>query len=200
MTQNARLIYLSHPQVQIDPYVPITEWPLNDVGQSRIRALAETAPTCLDGTNSVFSSPERKARDAAGPLASALSLEVVIAEDSYENDRSATGYLPPSEFEKTADAFFANPTKSIRGWERAQDAQTRILISIKTMTHTAPPGDILVVGHGAVGSLLYCACANTPISREYDQGPGGGGNVMIFDRANLRVQTHWCSIEQAFEI
>ncbi|WP_299197453.1 histidine phosphatase family protein [uncultured Tateyamaria sp.] len=200
MTHSARLMYLSHPQVLIDPDVPITEWSLNDVGQARINALAQIAHDRLKGTHSVFSSPERKAREAAHPLASALELNVIIAEDSYENDRSATGYLPPTEFETTADTFFANPTQSIRGWECAQDAQDRILTSVQNMARMAPPGDILVVGHGAVGSLLYCACANTPISRDHDQGPGGGGNVMVFDRANLQVRSHWQPLEQAFEI
>lgn len=152
-------MYLSHPQVLIDPNTPITEWSLNAVGQARIDALTKVAQTALNSTRAVFSSPERKARDAAEPIASALGLNVVIASDSYENDRTATGYLPPSEFETTADAFFANPTESIRGWERAQDAQQRILTSVKNMIETAPEGDILVVGHGAVGTLLYCACA-----------------------------------------
>lgn len=200
MTGAERLMYLSHPQVQINPDVPITEWSLNDVGKARIDALAAIARDRLNGTRSVYSSPERKARDTADPVASALGLDVFIAEDSYENDRSATGYLPPTEFEATADAFFANPTKSIRGWERARDAQKRILTSIQRMIQSAPPGDILVVGHGAVGSLLYCACANTPISRDHDQGPGGGGNVLVFARTNLQVLSHWASLEQTFEI
>ena len=44
-----------------------------------------------------------------------------------ENDRSATGFLPREEFWATADLFFAHPTESIRGWERAIDAQARIV-------------------------------------------------------------------------
>lgn len=37
-----------------------------------------------------------------------------------ENDRSSTGFLPPEEFEVVADAFFAQPGVSVRGWETAQ--------------------------------------------------------------------------------
>jgi len=47
-----------------------------------------------------------------------------------ENDRSATGYLEPQEFETTANAFFAYPERSIRGWETAQAAQTRIVEAV----------------------------------------------------------------------
>lgn len=194
------LRYLSHPQVRIDPGVPVSDWSLNEVGRSRVDALAVIARDRLQGTSAVFSSPERKARDTAGPIAQALQLRVDIAQDSYENDRSATGYLPAEEFEAIADSFFANPARSVRGWERAQDAQDRILASVRNMTKTAPLGDILVVGHGAVGTLLYCACAGLPISRDHDQGPGGGGNVMIFDRANLYVESHWQPLEHVFDV
>ena len=41
----------------------------------------------------------------------------------HENDRSATGYLPPNQFEAMADRFFAEPQASVLGWERAVDAQ-----------------------------------------------------------------------------
>lgn len=30
----------------------------------------------------------------------------------HENDRSATGFLPPPEFEAVANQFFANPHKA----------------------------------------------------------------------------------------
>jgi hypothetical protein len=33
----------------------------------------------------------------------------------HENDRSATGFLPPPEFEAVADAFFVRPLESVRG-------------------------------------------------------------------------------------
>ncbi|WP_299554493.1 histidine phosphatase family protein [uncultured Tateyamaria sp.] len=200
MAHRPQLRYLSHPQVQIDPRVPVTEWSLNSVGQTRINALAQVIANRLQDTFSVFTSPERKARDTAAPLAAALGLDVTVAKDSYENDRASTGYLPPPEFETTADAFFADPDQSIRGWERAKDAQDRIFSSILHMTQAAPPGDMLVVGHGAVGTLLYCACAATPISRDHDQGPGGGGNLTTFDRATLQATTPWQSLEQAFAL
>jgi hypothetical protein len=45
----------------------------------------------------------------------------------HENDRSATGFLPPDEFETVANRLFAEPLVSIRGWERAIDAQLRIV-------------------------------------------------------------------------
>lgn len=65
---------------------------------------------------SVWSSAEAKAIEAAGILAARLGVGVNVDEDLGENDRTATGFLPPDEFETVVDAFFAEPEKSIRGW------------------------------------------------------------------------------------
>ena len=43
------------------------------------------------------------------------------------------------------------------------------------------PGDILFVGHGGVGTLLYCHYSKVPISRQFDQ-PGSGGNFFTLNR------------------
>ena len=41
--------------------------------------------------------------------------------------------MPPEEFEYTADLFFAHPEESIRGWERASDAQRRVMVADEQM-------------------------------------------------------------------
>ena len=46
--------YLSHPQVQIDPSVPVPSWGLNDVGRARVSALIEAG--WLSGTTAIVSS------------------------------------------------------------------------------------------------------------------------------------------------
>lgn len=200
MSRATVLRYLSHPQVIVDPDVPVPDWGLSPVGAARVAALCDAiAQGALAGTRSVFSSPENKALETAQPLADALGCRCHVAKDSYENDRSATGYLPGPAFEALADAFFAEPETSVQGWERAVDAQARITGAMARLSDTAPPGDILVVGHGAVGTLLYCARAGLPISRAHDQGPGGGGNVITFDRATGRPQGKWNQIESLSE-
>jgi len=188
------LRYLSHPQVTIDADMPVTEWPLNNVGQARIAALCVVAPQMLADTTAIYSSPERKARDSAAPLAAALGLPVQIAGDSSENDRSSTGFLPPKAFEVMADQFFAHPCESVCGWERAIDAQARIVSCVERILTDSPAGDLLLVGHGAVGTLLFCAFSKKSISRAHDQG-SGGGNMMVFDRDSRMPLQNWKSIE-----
>jgi len=106
----------------------------------------------------VWCSTERKAREGAEILAGALGLPIMELDELGENDRSATGYLPKEEFEATANLFFAHPDESIRGWERATDAQRRIVGAVQeVLTASAGyAGDVAIVAHGGVGTLLLC--------------------------------------------
>ena len=120
--------FITHPDVVIDPAVPVPEWPLSARGRARMqRALALPF---VASVGSVWCSNERKAVDGAGVLGAHLHLPVSQLAALGENDRSSTGYLPRAEFETVADAFFAQPELSVRGWERAIDAQGRIVAAI----------------------------------------------------------------------
>ena len=168
-------IYLTHPEVAIDPAVPVPDWGLSQVGRARHVALNDR----LGPVGSVWSSAERKAIDGAQILAEARGLVPQVRDALHENDRSATGYLPPDEFEATADAFFATPDISVRGWERAVDAQARVIAALRAIVAEASAGDIAVVAHGGIGALTRAHVAGAPISRVHDQPPGsGGGNAL----------------------
>lgn len=167
-----RVIYLTHPQVQIDPTVAIPDWGLNGEGAARVAVLARRA--VLSDVTKVDSSEERKARETAQPLAQALGCPCHSVSHMHENDRSATGYLPAAQFEQTADAFFAEPSRSVRGWERAVDAQARIVAAFEVVRGMQEDGGLLIVGHGAVGTLLYSALTDQAIDRCHDQQHGGG--------------------------
>ena len=193
----ARMIrYITHPQVEIDPKVDICKWGLNILGKARVDALAQSG--ALHGTRAIFSSTETKALETAAPLAEALGCEVHVDELLGENDRRATGFLPPDEFEATADLFFANPTQSVRGWETAQRAQARIVRVFNTCLKHAPEGDVLFVGHGAVGTLLWCHLSGHTIDRQYDQGAGGGGSYFEMCTAKDTPDFGWRAIETLF--
>jgi broad specificity phosphatase PhoE len=145
---------------------------------------------------SVFSSAERKATDAARLVADFSGLPPVIVAELGENDRSAAGYLPKAEFEATADLFFAHPEESVRGWERAVDAQRRIVAAVEHVTVEAPAhGDVAVISHGGVGALLLCHLKGVPISRDEDQPRAGGGCVYSFDVSTRALLSGWRLIE-----
>lgn len=186
--------YLTHPQVLIEPLKDVRAWSLNEVGSNRVASLAAQFGS-LSGTRTVVSSDETKALETATPLASALGAALEVRLRMHENDRSATGFLPPQEFEAVADQFFAEPSASVRGWETAEDAQRRIVAEVEACLAGPHEGDILFVGHGGVGTLLFCALSGIGIDRRFDQGRGGGGCWFAFDSHIRRPQCGWQPME-----
>ncbi|OHV26716.1 histidine phosphatase family protein [Rhizobium sp. RMa-01] len=186
-------LYITHPQVRIDAEVPVPKWGLSDLGAARARRAAES--DWAGKLRRIVSSDETKAIETAEILAAASGVTIEVVHAMHENDRSATGFLPPPQFEEAADWFFAHPEESFKGWERAVDAQARIVTAVKTVlaAHdaTAP---IAFVGHGGVGTLLKCHLAGRPIGRDRDQ-PAGGGNLYAFGLADLALTCDWTPIE-----
>ena len=186
--------FITHPEVIIDPDIPVPDWPLSPVGIRRMQAAIQRP--FVAGVRFVFSSSERKAINAASILAEHLGLKPIVLEGLGETDRSATGYLPRDEFEAVADEFFTRPDESIRGWERATDAQCRIVSAVEhVMASSIAGGDIAIVSHGGVGALLLCHLKGVPISRTEDQPGAGGGNFFSFDIASRRLLSGWRRVE-----
>jgi len=185
--------YLTHPQVAIDPDVPVPRWSLSERGRERLLGLSGAA--WLPALRRIVCSDEQKAVETGEAIAAATGLTIEIRPNMGENDRSSTGFLLPERFEAAADAFFAAPDESWNGWETARDAQARI-VAAATHALDERPGDgpILFVGHGAVGTLLKCHVADRPISRREDQ-PNGGGNIHAFDLAARRLLCDWTPLE-----
>lgn len=182
------LWYLSHPEVVIDPSVPVPDWRLTDRGRERINA-AEGWPF---GVARIVSSRERKARETAEIISGHLGVRPEIMDGLEEIDRRSTGYVPHDRHEALADALFAAPEISADGWERATDAQARIVAAVGRVTRHH--SDALIVGHGGVGTLLWCHLARIPISRRHDQ-PAGGGCYYMASGTPLRPQHGWRRIE-----
>ena len=196
MTSGTRTAYfITHPDVVIDPALAVPDWSLSPRGRTRM-AGALVLPW-IRSIGAVWCSTERKARDAADILAAHLGLPVAEMADLGENDRSATGYLPRGEFEALADRFFAHPEASVRGWERAADAQRRIVAAVDRVLGVSADdsGNIAIVSHGAVGTLLLCHLRGEPIGRRHDQPRNNGGNYYAFDAATRELRHGWRSID-----
>ena len=189
------IVYVvSHPEVQVDPAVPVPQWYLSAAVRERLQRLLEM-PWARSATV-VASSAERKALQTAQAVAEASGCAVHVDEDRGENDRSATGLVPPHEFEELADAFFAEPECSVCGWETAADAQQRIIGAVdRVLAHARlvqgvpEDGGVVIATHGGVGTLLQCALRGVAISRRFDQ-PGQGG-WYSFDSATRQVSHDW---------
>lgn len=188
------VLFVSHPEVQVEADRPVPRWALSDSGISRMRAFARSATAAQ--IDEVWASEETKAIEAAGNSAGCFGLPVEVDADPGENDRSSTGFLPRAELEATADFFFAHPDESVRGWERARDAQSRILAAVDRIIESrleSRTGDLAIVAHGGVGTLMLCAYLDRPISRAFDQ--PFQGHFWAFDAATRRVIHPWLPID-----
>lgn len=185
-----RIFFVTHPDVVVDPQIPVPEWPLSPRGLARMRA--GLRQPWLSDVRAIFSSEEQKAIDGAHVLGDALDLTPTRRNDLGENDRSSTGFLPQKEFEAMADAFFASPDESIRGWEPAADAQRRICAAVDAIVVARTDGDVIIVAHGAVGTLLLCHLRDIPIARAHDQPKEAvGGFYFTFDADTRELEHGW---------
>lgn len=187
------IYFVTHPEVVIDSQRPVPRWHLSDVGIAGMRSFAASA--VVRDVRSVWASTETKAIEAAGILAGALGLAVAVDARLDENDRCGTGFLPLPEFQRVADAFFARPEESVQGWERAIDAQRRVVAAFDAIATKPAAGDTAIVAHGGVGTLLLCHLSNLPISRQHDQ--PSQGNYWSYSTRARSILHGWRSISVA---
>lgn len=186
----SRFYYVSHPEVAVDPEVPVPQWGLSDVGRRRAHAMLDQP--WLRQVTSIRSSPESKAIETAAIIGSHCSVDVQTIADSHEIDRSSTGFVSHDRHEALAGRLFEAPAQSADGWERAIDAQQRIAGA--TARYLQPSEENhLVVGHGGVGTLLLTRLLGVDISRSHDQ--PGQGHYWVFDCERRRVLHPWRPID-----
>jgi broad specificity phosphatase PhoE len=189
------IYFITHPNVVISRGVAVPQWPLSELGRRRMKA--GLSQPWISGVSSIYCSTEQKAIDGAEILADHLSIGYTKVHALGENDRSATGFMPRQEFEAVADVFFAKPFESIRGWEKAADAQARIVEAVVEIAVVdQSKGAIAIVAHGAVGTLLYCHLSGLPIARRWDQPPNNGGNYYSFEINPIHVFSSWRAIDE----
>lgn len=190
-----RIVYfITHPEVIVDAEVPVPDWSLSERGLERMQQLKKH--DWISDISTIYCSTEKKAIDGAEVVAEFCALPILKVADLGENDRSATGYMPSKEFELIADKFFAEPDSSVRGWETANAAQTRIVNAVnKLIGQDASDRSIAIVSHGAVGALLLCKLAGYPIDRKYDQPGAGGGNYYAFELETNKLLHEWKPVD-----
>jgi broad specificity phosphatase PhoE len=186
-----RLVYMiTHPEVVIDPAVPVPRWPLSARGRERMQKLL--AEPWMANISSVYCSTEQKAVDGAEILAGHFRIGYVMVEELGEIDRSATGYLPEDEHAAAAQALFACPERSIRGWEKAVDAQQRMVEALeRVIKGDHAGGNIAIVSHGGVATLYLCYLKGCPISWDHRPTGGSGGSYFCFEAQSKVLRHGW---------
>lgn len=191
------IVFITHPEVVIDPAVPVPRWPLSPKGRARMNAFAEA----LEGrpVAAVWSSDEQKALEGGDILSRRLAAPHRVDPLLGENGRESTGYIAPPEFWEVVAEFFAKPDESVRGWETARHAQRRVVDAVERLNADSPPGVVLVVSHGGVGALLTAHLQAVEIGREDRPMNPSGGCYLTIDRCALALRQSWREIEDPAE-
>jgi broad specificity phosphatase PhoE len=190
----AYALYISHPQVEMDPDIPVPQWSLSARGRERAMGFAQAV--LVKGLKRIVTSDETKARETAAILGQAMGIEPEVVDGLGKLDRRVPGYVPAEKFEELADLCFAKPHESAEGWERAIDAQARIAKAVDAvLAKHDPTAPIAFVGHGGVGTLLKSHLAHRPISRAGDQ-PLGGGNAYMVRLSDRLLLGDWMPFER----
>ncbi len=187
------LIFLTHPEVVIDPDVPVQNWSLSDNGKNLLyKSLRRGALPQIDH---VFSSPERKAMDASAIIRNHFNCDVTILDKFGELDRSSTGYLPEDQHHTISSLAFEYPGVSIQGWERVDDMKDRIIRCFHKIEASIENGaTVLASGHGGSGFALYLYLQGLS---NYDRklSPPSMGSIFSYSPAKQTIELEWTRLD-----
>lgn len=148
--------------------------------------------------DAIWSSPLRRARETAAPLARAIGLEPVIDEDLAEFDRHADSYVPIEELKAEGDPRWRELVDG--SWaadDRGRDFGERLIEAMDRVITAHPGGDVAVVCHGGVINVYLAHVLGlaepmffhpdyTGISRVIASRSGVRSIASINERAHLR--------------
>ncbi len=186
-----KLIFITHPAVEIDPQIPINQWHISQDGQKQIENLLKYP--FWEDVDAIYSSQEGKALRTAQQIAAHFAdLKSPIPSGVYELheiDRSSTGVLSKEVYDKAIEQFYREPDKSYKGWETADAAKERITKVVTQIMAGNVGKTIAIVGHGATGTLL--ACQIKKIDPSFAEDPRTNGCIMVYDWDKKTILSPW---------
>jgi broad specificity phosphatase PhoE len=149
------LILIKHAMPELIPEVPAAEWRLGEAGRRGSATLAERLRPYQPAA--VVASQEPKARETGSIAATILGIPFATAEDLHEHDRRGVGWLTAEVLDAKVAEFFAHPSELVMGREAAGAARERFAFAVDQVLATHPLGNLAIVAHGTVITLLVAA-------------------------------------------
>jgi broad specificity phosphatase PhoE len=149
------LILVKHALPDLIPEVAAPEWRLGAAGKRGAAALAE----CLRPYQpaAIVASREPKALETGLIAATILDVPFTTAAGLHEHDRSNVGWLTTEVLHAKVAEFFARPAELVLGGETADAARQRFAHAVDQVLATRPSGNLAIVAHGTVITLLVAA-------------------------------------------
>lgn len=148
------LCLVKHAMPVIDLSIPPMNWHLSSEGhQGAGRLASRLAGEIGINTSTIYSSPEPKAHETAAIIGKALNCTVVIHPALHEHLRPQPPEQEQVDFQTSVARLFAEPAAVVYGSESANQAYERFGLAVDEICDKQP-GDVLIVAHGTVISLL----------------------------------------------
>jgi broad specificity phosphatase PhoE len=149
---NKYLILVKHSVPEIVENLHAREWKLSELGRERAMRLAELLKQYQPEV--IISSQEPKAKETAEIIAGIHQIELRVAEDLHEHDRTNVPYLAHDEFQASIHEFFQKPGELVFGGETADQAHARFYGSVHSILNEHTNKTAVIVTHGTVISLF----------------------------------------------
>lgn len=152
-TQHQRsLLLIRHAAPQIDREHAAHTWPLSEAGRTSCTSLSDVLEAF--GPLTFFSSHEPKARETAELTAARLGASSTAWDNLHEHNRSGVEWMGDTAFQAALTLFFRQPQELVFGLETAEQAGSRFEHAINAIMESAAPGNLAIVAHGTVITLL----------------------------------------------
>lgn len=149
---SAQLILIRHAAPVIEPGRAAKAWTLPPDAVGPVERLG--AQIDAERLVEIVSSTETKAVATAEMLAKRFSMAWRIAEGLHEHERGVLPWMAEDQWRAQLAEFFARQDELIFGLETANRALQRFRAAVKSTLDTARAGDVVIVSHGTVMSLL----------------------------------------------
>ncbi len=150
-----KLILIKHSLPLIDPALPARQWRLSEEGRQRCEELAVRVAALMP--MQLFSSHEPKAQETAELVGARLNLAVTPVRDLHEHARENVPFLSPEEIHRSIKEFFRQPDALVFGEESARQTLERFTRAVAGIVAAHQNGDLAIVAHGTVITLLVAA-------------------------------------------
>ncbi len=133
---------------------------LADDGHAQARLLADYLAT--EHIDAIYTSPLRRARETAAPLADRTGLEPIVDDDLAEYDRNATEYIPIEELKAAGDPRFH---ELLAGTDLADpdDFAARVNGALERIVSVHRGDRVAVVCHGGVINMYLAGVLGLPL-------------------------------------
>lgn len=183
----SKLIYITHPSVQIDPAIPPQMWRLSQDGLDQAKKLMDH--DLWEDIAFIYSSTEPKAEEVATLASFTYGIKHESNKDLGEADRTAKPFMPLDEYMQAIQEAYKNPTESIHGWETHHDMFQRNAKAIDEIKDKHADETIVIVGHGGAGTCVKCYVSNRELS--FDEDPKQTGCYFIADLTTSDLIQDW---------